>query len=212
MGWDSPKTKHQGTRYHPTAGVPACPHRTNHHQSPPRCARASKKPPPQEGQHLTTPLPTATKDTRAGAIPSRGERCRRMVSSRAAGPDFFPSCSIALVPQPDPTKHPGRSWAPSPSASPASAAHAPAAVHAQRGCRKGAKAWQGLRVGGPAGGWEGRGEARSVLFFALLFLCFSLPLPAVAEPRGFNQPWAESGAWHARSQSTDGAGRKILFI
>lgn len=70
MGWDSPKTKHQGTRYHPTAGVPACPHRTNHHQSPPRCARASKRPPPQEGHRLATPSPPPQRIQGQGPSPA----------------------------------------------------------------------------------------------------------------------------------------------
>lgn len=72
--------------------------------------QSSKQSPDPDGGQSPAPRPLfpphIRKDTGAGAAPSRGERCRRMASSRAAGPDRFPSCSMvaeeagALSPQP----------------------------------------------------------------------------------------------------------------
>lgn len=122
------------------------------------------------------------KDTGAGAAPSRGERCRRMVSSRAADLESFPSCSIvsgearALGPQPGPTNTAGEEQGPVGVCS----LGLGCSCASSRACSErlrnavGAKGWQGLQMGGPAGGWDGRGErsahafARSPCVFPLL--------------------------------------------
>lgn len=84
----------------------------------------------------------------------------------------------------------------------------------QKPCREPVRVnWQGLQMGGPAGGWDVRGESSAHAFF-----CTSLPafpyffpsLPAVTELQGFHQPCAESNAWRSWAETT--ASTDILFI
>lgn len=135
-----------------------------------------------------------------------------MVSSRAAGPDLFPSCSIALVPQPDPTNTRG-------GAGPRHPPQPLPGLHMrQQPCMLREAAEREPRPGrvceweGPLEAGKYVGKLRACFLLAPPFPCFSLSVPAVTELRGFNQPCAESGAWHARSQTTDEAGRNILFF
>lgn len=143
-----------------------------------------------------------------GVQPSRWPRLfpELLHCARAAG---------ALSPQPDPINTARRSRALLTSAALASAAHAPAAVHAQKGCRNPARS-QGL-----AGFANGRacwrpgctwGKLSACFCTSPPFLYFSPSLPAVTELQGFHQPCAESNAWHFWAQTTAEAGTDIFFI
>lgn len=115
-----------------------------------------------------------------------------------------PSRSLTLYTQP------GRSGAPSCSAAFAWAAHAPAAVHAQKRCKNAAGSQELARFVNGRARWrlEGRGEAPRVLLHTLPFLCFPPSLSALTELQGFNRPCAESSTW---AQTVSEAGRDVPF-
>lgn len=143
-----------------------------------------------------------------------------MVSSRATGPDRFPSCSIVpgaageLGPQPDPTNTAGEEEeGPTGvcSLGCTCAGSRACSERLQKACRE-PKAgrvckWEGLLATGSYAG-----KAQRVLLHVPPSLDFSPSLPAVTELQGFHQPCAESNARRSWAQTLAKAGTDIFFI